>query len=127
MIIAKHFEFEACHQLPNMECYGACRNLHGHTYKLTIEISGPINEKGWVINFKDLKAIVGELIINKYDHANLNDFFEVSTAENMVAKMYKDLKNYFNASSNRYPGITVHSVKLYETSNSYVYIDAGCL
>jgi len=52
MIIAKHFEFEAAHQLPKGKIYGACQNLHGHSYKLIIEIEGDISKAGWVINFR---------------------------------------------------------------------------
>ncbi len=120
MIIAKHFEFEASHKLPDDECYGKCKNLHGHTYKLTVEVQGPINSKGWVINFKDLKEIVNELIIDKYDHGYLNDYFEISTAEIMAQKMFNDLYIYFE---DNYKDVQVHSIKLYETSNSYAYIN----
>ena len=54
MIIGKHFEFEAAHSLPNEDIYGVCKNIHGHTYKLIIEIEGTVNNKGWLINCKDI-------------------------------------------------------------------------
>ena len=117
MIIAKHFEFEAAHQLPDIECYGKCKNLHGHTYKLIVEVNGEVNELGWVINFKDLKKIIHEQVIEKYDHTFLNDFFTVSTAENIVNKIKEDIE----IEVSRY-GCTLYSITLYETSNSYAKI-----
>lgn len=113
IIIAKQFEFEAAHQLPDIECYGKCRNLHGHTYRLIVEIFGEIDDKGWVMNFKDLKNIVKELVIDKYDHVFLNDFFPLSTAEIIAMQIFNDLKFKLN----------IHSITLYETSNSYVRIE----
>lgn len=117
MTIAKMFEFESAHQLPDIECYGACRNLHGHTYKLTVEVEGEVNKYGWVINFKDLKKIVNETIIDKYDHSNLNDYIEVPTAENLLIKMKQDLSPKLMEL-----GVRLYSLKLYETSNSYAYL-----
>lgn len=113
MIIGKHFEFEAAHQLPDEECYGACRRLHGHTYKLTVEVYGNINEKGWVMNFKDMKAIIKERIVDKYDHQFLNDFFPLSTAEVMVQAFWNDLL----------PLLPLKSITLYETSTCYARIE----
>lgn len=113
LIIGKTFEFEAAHQLPDEECYGQCSKLHGHTYKLLVEVEGLINDKGWVMNFKDLKAIVKQQVLDKYDHQNLNQFFLVSTAENMVKEMAKKLKDELP------DGITLYSLTLWETSTSY--------
>jgi len=116
MIIAKTFEFEAAHKLPEEECYGACSNLHGHTYKLTVEISGKVNDKGWVMNFKELKQIVKEVVLDKYDHSNLNDFFAVPTAENMLLRIGLDIHDKLPFT------IKVHSITLWETSTSYAKI-----
>jgi len=114
MIIAKHFEFEAAHQLPpEIECYGACRKLHGHTYKLTIEIEGIVNEYGWVMNFKDLKAIVKPKVIDILDHSFLNDTVVLSTAENLILWIEKQIKTDIEVYAK------LKSITLYETSNSY--------
>ena len=116
MIIAKHFEFEAAHKLPDRLIYGQCADLHGHTYKLTIEIKGEVLPNGMVMNFKDLKAIVKKEVIDKYDHAYLNEFFYIPTAEIMVQQIGMDVK------ANLPSGVNLHSVTLYETSNSYAKI-----
>jgi len=112
MIIAKHFEFEAAHQLMGEE-YGKCNCLHGHTYKLTIGIEGQVNASGWVMNFKDLKQIVNEQVIEKLDHSNLNDILTPSTAENLVGWIYKQINPLV-----LYPN-KVKFIRLYETSDSY--------
>src|SRR3990167_4811953 len=94
MIIAKQFEFEAAYQLPNEECYGACRNLHGHTYKLIIEVEGEIQKEGWVMNFKDLKKEVQDKVINILDHSNINNILQLSTAENIIIWIAEQLKSF---------------------------------
>jgi len=107
MTIGKQFEFEACHSLPENEVYGKCCNLHGHRYELDIEVIGEINDLGWVCNYK-------EHVIDKYDHANLNEFFEVPTAENMTIEISKVLTEAFKNKNYR-----LKKVKLFETSTSY--------
>lgn len=117
MIIAKHFEFEAGHQLPNEECYGACRNLHGHTYKMTVEIEGSVNEKGWVINFKDLKKIVQTKVIDKLDHTFLNNIIQLPTAENIIIWIVEQIRDDIKEFAE------LKSITLYETTNSYAKIE----
>jgi len=68
MKIAKEFRWEMGHRLPFHE--GLCRNVHGHSYKMVIEIEGNVNENGMIIDFFDLGKII-KPIIDKYDHAFL--------------------------------------------------------
>lgn len=120
MIIGKHFTFEAAHKLPDKDCYGACSNMHGHSYKLTVEIEGDILPEGWVINFKTLKDIVNLNFIDKYDHAILNNFFDIPTAEVMAQYIFDTLGSILQ--ENKIDAI-VHNVTLYETANSYASIN----
>ena len=116
MKIGKHFEFEASHILPKHP--GKCSRMHGHSYKLTVLVDGPIEkESGMVIDFSVIKDVVKEEVINKYDHRHMNDYFENPTAENMV-------QNFFNAINKKLKNKTkgrvkLSSLKLYETSNSF--------
>ena len=75
--VGRHFEFEASHKLPNDEIYGKCSNLHGHRYELEIEVEGELKESGWICNFSEIKEIVNIAIVEKFDHAHLNQYFEV--------------------------------------------------
>ncbi len=71
--ITKAFRFEMAHALKGYD--GLCRNIHGHTYELRVTIIGkPVSSEdspklGMVMDFGDLKKIVKEEIVNKYDHS----------------------------------------------------------
>ncbi len=71
--ITKAFRFEMAHALKGYD--GLCRNIHGHTYELRVTVLGkPISDEtssklGMVMDFGDLKKIVKETIVNKYDHS----------------------------------------------------------
>lgn len=115
--ITKIFGFEACHHLPKYD--GVCKNLHGHSYKLHVTVGGGLRDRkedpktGMVMDFKDLKKIVEEEVINKYDHTNLNDFFKNPTAEIMCRTFAVDIDK-------RLPtDVRLVSVKLWETEDSY--------
>lgn len=112
--VTKKFEFESAHHLPGY--MGKCAELHGHTFKLEVEISkaptGSAVYNGMVLDFNDIKSIVTERIIEKLDHKCLNDLFSFNpTSENLVAWIADELLNCFGAG--------LESVRLYETSNSY--------
>ncbi len=135
--ITKQFDFETGHALYGYD--GKCKNVHGHSYKLSvtvigIPISDPENVKfGMVIDFGDLKKIVNEEIVDLFDHATV---FNKNTPHIELAKELKDrghhviLVNYQPTSemmlidfsekiTNRLPkNIKLHSLKLQETGTS---------
>ena len=73
--ITKQFNFETGHALYGYD--GKCKNVHGHSYKLSVTVSGkPIKDNthvkfGMVIDFSDLKKIVNEEIVDVFDHATV--------------------------------------------------------
>ena len=73
--ITKQFNFETGHALYGYD--GKCRNVHGHSYKLSVTVIGiPISDTsnvkfGMVIDFKDLKDIVESEIVDKFDHSTV--------------------------------------------------------
>lgn len=74
---------------------GMCKNMHGHTYEVVIEIGGYVNEETkMLIDTGDLTEIVEEHLINKFDHTNLNDSLGVNdpTMEYMSYKFAEILK-----------------------------------
>ena len=89
--ITKRFSFEAGHALYGYD--GKCKNLHGHSYKLSVTVVGsPITDKtnpkfGMVIDFTDLKRIVIEEIIDKFDHSTI---FNKNTPHIKLAKTLRD-------------------------------------
>ena len=73
--ITKMFTFETGHALYGYD--GKCRNVHGHSYKLSVTVNGvPIDDPnhvkyGMVIDFTDLKKIVKEEVVDVFDHATV--------------------------------------------------------
>ena len=114
--IGRIFWFEAAHRLPNHE--GKCSNRHGHSYKLIVEVEGLVQpniinpEAGMVMDYGRLKKVVTDLVLDRMDHAYLNDIFPNPTAENMVIYIATILKHQL------VPAILT-KVELWETRNSY--------
>ena len=136
--ITKQFSFETGHALYGYD--GKCKNVHGHSYKLSVTVIGkPISDNsnvkfGMVIDFSDLKKIVKEEIVDQFDHATvfnqntphvelakelsnrghhviLTDY--QPTSENMVIDFAQKVKNRLPAE------IKLHSLKLQETETSF--------
>ena len=71
--LIKTFRFEAAHSLPNVPDGHKCKRLHGHSYRVDIHVTGqPDPHTGWVIDFGDIKRIVGP-VLDELDHRCLND------------------------------------------------------
>lgn len=82
--ITKQFHFEAAHSLPHLPEGHKCRCLHGHSYGLTVGVSGFVGALGWVQDYADISAAVAP-IIAELDHRNLNDVIPyATTAENLA-------------------------------------------
>ncbi|WP_034260012.1 6-pyruvoyl trahydropterin synthase family protein [Altibacter lentus] len=136
--ITKQFSFETGHALYGYD--GKCRNVHGHSYRLSVTVIGtPISNTGnvkygMVIDFSDLKKIVKEEIVDVFDHATV---FNKNTPHVELANELQDrghnvlLVNYQPTSEmmvidfaekikTRLPKtIRLHSLKLQETATSY--------
>ena len=136
--ITKDFNFETGHALYGYD--GLCKNVHGHSYKLSVTVIGsPIREeghvkRGMVIDFKDLKAIVNNEIVKKFDHATVFNQTppHIELAKELMARDHKViLVDYQPTSemmiidfaakiSDKLPeGIELHSLKLQETETSF--------
>lgn len=124
MKVGKTFSFDAAHQLPNHE--GKCRRLHGHTYKLEVEVEGlvkepvgeaPRSDEGMVIDFSILKAIFKEHIEPLVDHQFLNETIPVPvTTCEMIATWIRDTFLL------HLPEAMPVTVRLWETPTSYAEI-----
>lgn len=110
MLVTKEFTFDSAHFLTKY--HGKCENLHGHTYRLRVTVEGSIQEDGMVIDFVELKKLVKERVVDRYDHQNLNDFFENPSAELVVIQIWKDLEAL--------PAGRLYELTLWETPESFV-------
>ena len=68
MKIAKRFRWEGAHRLPWHD--GPCKDLHGHSYEMFVEVEGELDENGLLMDFKHLKRALMPLI-DAWDHATL--------------------------------------------------------
>ena len=135
--VTKRFHFEMAHIL--YEYDGLCRNIHGHSYKLEVTLLGetlnrPGDPKdGMVLDFGDLKTIVESEIVDRLDHALMvsqmvpenqlellkkttNRIIMVDfqpTSENVAAYIAEILQQHLPS------GVSLFSIRLYETINSY--------
>ena len=136
--ITKQFNFETGHALYGYD--GKCKNVHGHSYKLSVTVIGkPITDRtnvkfGMVIDFTDLKKIVKEEIVDEFDHATVfnqtTPHVELAhelknrghhvilvdyqpTSENMVIDFAEKIKSRLPAD------IALFSLKLQETESSF--------
>ena len=86
MEIFKEFGFEAAHRLPNVPEGHKCARLHGHSFRVEVHVSGPLDPRlGWVMDFADLKAAFRPLH-DQLDHRYLNEIegLENPTSENLA-------------------------------------------
>lgn len=135
--ITKEFVFDMAHALHNYD--GLCRNIHGHTYRLCVTLLGkpiddPNNVKlGMVMDFGELKRIVKEPLVEKFDHAlvlntthnlaqrleGIQDYNKIielpfqPTCENLIIHFAQEIIK-------RLPQeVRLHSLRLYETPTSF--------
>lgn len=108
MLVTKEFFFDAAHRLKKYN--GPCANLHGHTYKLHITVSGSVNKNGMVIDFIILKKIIQDKILSILDHKFINKIIKQPTAENITIWIWKKLKK----------NLPLYEIKLWETPTSIV-------
>jgi 6-pyruvoyltetrahydropterin/6-carboxytetrahydropterin synthase len=135
--VTREFTFEMAHVLRDYD--GPCRNVHGHSYRLFVTVSGiPVDnpaspKNGMVIDFTELKNVVLGCIVNQFDHSVVIPFdFDKEkidmmkktfgntvvseyqpTCENLVADFAERIRTRLPA------GTTLHSLKLFETAKSY--------
>lgn len=135
--LTKEFSFEAAHALGGYD--GPCREIHGHSYRLFVTVKGSPKsdetdpKQGMVMDFGELKKIVGEEVISRFDHAlvlrttvddelrevlkkQFDNLIEVPyqpTCENMLADFAARI-------AARLPeGVVLHALRLHETASSY--------
>jgi 6-pyruvoyltetrahydropterin/6-carboxytetrahydropterin synthase len=111
--VTRSFTFEAAHQLPWHP--GACRRLHGHGYRIEVTVGGPVDGRGVILDFAELKDAVQREVLARYDHQYLNDLIDNPTAELIAADAWKHLEA---------SGLDVCRIRLWETADCMVELTA---
>jgi 6-pyruvoyltetrahydropterin/6-carboxytetrahydropterin synthase len=134
--IAKEFHWEMGHRLPFHA--GGCQNIHGHSYRMRVELEGTLDDNGMVLDYFDLKEIV-DPIVARIDHSFLCDdrdeimgaFLSANglkhvvvpfrtTAENITAWMLEQIAESLASHAN----LTRLTVRLQETERVYAEMSA---
>jgi 6-pyruvoyltetrahydropterin/6-carboxytetrahydropterin synthase len=116
MKISQAFRFEAAHQLPNVPQTHRCHRMHGHSYRIEVVLSGPVDpHTGFVVDFFDMEEAFGSLL-KTLDHHCLNEIegLENPTAENIAVWIWERTKPRLKQLSN---------VKVYETGDCWAAYD----
>jgi len=135
--VTKEFNFEMAHALVGYD--GACKNIHGHSYKFSVTVIGePIEQSsdpkwGMVIDFKDLNRIIKEKVVDIFDHAVVLQKQTPGEIVKEMEKIYNNLiiKQYQPTCENLLidfvksvisflpKNVSLHSARLEETANSF--------
>jgi 6-pyruvoyltetrahydropterin/6-carboxytetrahydropterin synthase len=128
--ITRRETFNAAHRLykpewsdeQNREVFGKCSNpnWHGHNYVLYVTLKGEVDTStGFLVNLKELSALIKNRIIDKIDHRNMNlevDFMNdcIPSTENLCIRIWNELDEPV-----RQLGALLHCVKVAETENNF--------
>lgn len=82
VLIRHQYEFSASHRLHvpqwdqrrNREVFGKCNNPagHGHNYQIEVVAAAAIDAAGCVTAAEDLDAVVDRIVVERFDHKNLD-------------------------------------------------------
>lgn len=129
--IGKEYHWEMSHRLQFYN--GLCKNIHGHSYKMILELEGEADDDGMLLDFYKIDEIV-KPILNEYDHSFViykndievlqflteNGFRSIvldfnTTVENLAKHFANLLKSKFS----QFENIDFIYIKIYETYDAY--------
>lgn len=132
MTLTRTFEFAASHRLhgehlsheENIELFGKCNNPagHGHNYILEVTVSGTPDERtGMLTDLGELDRSVEELVVDRYDHKNLNEDLpefrgRITTSEVVAQQIFDTLREHLPARLER--------IRLHETARNIFEVSA---
>lgn len=109
--ITKLFRFEASHMLTHLPEGHKCRNLHGHSWRVELELSSShLNDAGFVVDYGDLDPFK-TYVESHLDHSHLNDVFDLPTSERLALDLYRVALVMF--------GTVLRAVRVSETENTW--------
>lgn len=103
----------------NTRVFGNLTVPHGHNYVLEVTVRGAVDPTtGMVMDLAELKRLVGDLVVNRFDHADLNRDAvfasgAIPTTENLVRAIWDLLVPKLG-------GERLHRLRLWEDPTFYV-------
>jgi len=118
-----HYRVVAWPAAENERVFGRLGVPHGHTYTLDVTLRGPIDERtGMLVDLAALKRVVGETVVERFDHADLNadPLFRdrVPTTENLALVIWELLVPKLGAER-------LYRVRVAEDDTLWVEYDGG--
>ena len=127
----RRFSFAAGHRYwvsawspeENERVFGRLTVPHGHNYMLDVTVRGEIDQRtGMVIDLSELKQVVAETVVERFDHADLNadPLFRdrVPTTENIALVVWDLL-------APKLGGDRLASVRVWEDATLWVEYDGA--
>lgn len=98
MKISKEFRWEMGHRIPLHQ--GPCRNVHGHSYRMFVELEGEPLDTGMIMDFSDLNLLI-KPILEEFDHSflcseddkELIEFLKKMGLKHTIVKYYATVEN----------------------------------
>lgn len=89
--LKQHFQIEAARFLPNLPKDHPCSRLHGHSFKIILQLVGEIDSKiGWVQDYHEISEVMKPLLL-QLDHRVLNEVDGLSNpTSELLAKWIYD-------------------------------------
>jgi 6-pyruvoyltetrahydropterin/6-carboxytetrahydropterin synthase len=129
VLVSRRETFNAAHRLSdpqlsydeNRRLFGKCANLHGHNYVIEVVVAGEVDPvTGYVLDLKQLSAVIDRLIISDVDHRYLNTDVpwldeRIPTAENLALAFWERLRPAL-------PAGALRSVRLWETDKNWAQV-----
>ena len=82
--LKQHFQIESARFLPHLPKDHPCSRVHGHSFKIILTLSGPLDPKlGWVMDYHEITKVMKPLL-QQLDHQTLN---EVSGLSNPTSEL----------------------------------------
>ena len=94
--LKRKYEFHAARKLTALKENHPCGDLHGHTFTVTIKVSGDkLTDEGWIMDFYDIDACFNDKVHKELDHKYLNEIEGLSnpTTEHVAIWIWNKLKH----------------------------------